>query len=275
MTEPTVNEQAPLTSAGTTRRHLLAAGIGLAAGLALPSKGVTAMNASKKPSIVFCHGIWADGSCFNKLIPSLQADGYEVIAAQYGLDSVKEDVEATLRTFSRVSGPILLVGHSYGGAVITYAGMDPRVAALVYIAALCPDETETPQEQQEKFPKTDIFNHVEVADGRVWLKPDAPKAFAGDLSAEDQRVVYATHFAPAADLFTHKLEGNAWKSKPCTYILATEDHTVNPELQRTYSKRMGATVVEVKSSHVPMLSRPKEVLAAIRKAADAVSAAHG
>jgi len=275
MTEPTVNEQAPLTSAGSTRRRLLVAGASLAAGIAFPSKGATKVNASNKPSIVFCHGIWADGSCFNKLVPALQADGYEVMAAQYGLDSVKGDVEATIRTFGRVSGPILLVGHSYGGAVITYAGMDPRVAALVYIAALCPDETETAQEQQEKFPKTDIFNHVEVADGRVWLKPDAPKAFAGDLSAEEQRVVYATHFAPAADLFTHKLEGNAWRSKPSTYILATEDHTVNPELQRTYAKRMGATVVEVKSSHVPMLSRPNEVLAAIRKAAAAVAAKRG
>jgi len=98
--------------------------------------------------------------------------------------------------------------------VITYAGMNPRVAELVYIAALCPDETETAQEQQEKFPKTDIFNHVEVAGGRVWLKPDAPKAFGGDLSAGKQRVVYATHFAPAADLSTPKLEGNAWRSKP-------------------------------------------------------------
>jgi pimeloyl-ACP methyl ester carboxylesterase len=275
MTGPTVIEQTPLTSAGLTRRHLLVAGTVLAASLALPSKGATKVNASNKPSIVFCHGIWADGSCFNKLIPALLADGYEVMAAQYGLDSVKGDVEATIRTFGRVSGPILLVGHSYGGAVITYAGMDPRVAALVYIAALCPDETETAQEQQEKFPKTDIFNHVEVADGRVWLKPDAPKAFAGDLSAEEQRVVYATHFAPAADLFTHKLEGNAWKTKPSTYILATEDHTVNPELQRTYAKRMGATIVEIKSSHVPMLSRPNEVLAAIRMAAATVAAKRG
>ena len=134
------------------------------------------------------------------------------MAAQYGLASVKVDMEATIRTFGRVS--ILLVGHSYDGAVITYAGTDPRVAALVYIAALCPDETETAQEQQEKFPKTDIFNHVEVVDGRVWLKLDGP--FAGDLSAEDQGAVYATHFAPAADLFTHKLDGNAWKSKPST-----------------------------------------------------------
>jgi pimeloyl-ACP methyl ester carboxylesterase len=225
-----------------------------------------------KPSIVFCHGIWADGSCFQKLIPTLQAEGYDVMAAQYGLDSVKADVEATVRTFGRVSGPILLVGHSYGGSVITYAGMDSRVAGLVYVAALAPDANETSQEQQDKFPKTDVFKHAEVRDGRAWLKPEGVEAFAGDLSPEEQRLVYATHFAPAADLFTHKLEGAAWRAKPSWYVVASEDHTVNPELQRSCAKRMGATTVELKSSHVPMLSRPREVLDVIRKAATAVAA---
>jgi len=230
---------------------------------------------SESPTVVLVHGAFADASSWNGVIERLEAEGIEVTAPPNPLRGISIDSAYIASVFEQTPGPILAVGHSYGGAVITYAGMDPRVAALVYIAALCPDETETAQEQQEKFPKTDIFNHVEVADGRVWLKPDAPKAFAGDLSAEEQRVVYATHFAPAADLFTHKLEGNAWKSKPSTYILATEDHTVNPELQRTYAKRMGATVVEVKSSHVPMLSRPNEVLAAIRKAAAAVAAKRG
>jgi pimeloyl-ACP methyl ester carboxylesterase len=135
-----------------------------------------------KPSIVFAHGIWADGSCFQKLIPTLRAEGHEVMAAQYGLDTLKGDVDATIRTFGRVSGPIVLVGHSYGGTVITHAGMDPRVAALVYIAALGPDETETSQGQQDKFPKTDVFKQIEVADGRVWMKPDGVACFAGDLS---------------------------------------------------------------------------------------------
>ena len=129
------------------------------------------MSTNSKPSIVFAHGIWADGSCFQKLIPTLRAEGHEVMAAQYGLDTLKGDVDATIRTFGRVSGPIVLVGHSYGGTVITHAGMDPRVAALVYIAALGPDETETSQGQQDKFPKTDVFKHIEVADGRVWMKP--------------------------------------------------------------------------------------------------------
>jgi pimeloyl-ACP methyl ester carboxylesterase len=234
------------------------------------------MNSKIKPSIVFCHGIWADGSCFHKLIPALRADGHDVIAVQYGLDTLKGDVEATLRTFNRVRGPIVLVGHSYGGAVITYAGTDPRVEALVYIAALGPDETETAQGQQDKFPKTDIWNHVEITDGRAWMKPSAAAAFAGDLSAEEQGVIYATHFAPDAELFNNpQLKGVAWKSKPSTYIVATEDRTVNPELQRSVAKRMNATVVEVKSSHVPMLSQPQVVIDAIKKAAAGVSAKQG
>jgi pimeloyl-ACP methyl ester carboxylesterase len=137
------------------------------------------------------------------------------MAAQYGLDTLKGDVDATIRTFGRVSGPIVLAGHSYGGTVITHAGMDPRVAALVYIAALGPDETETSQSIQAKFPTTDVFKNIDVADGRVWLKPGTGvPCFGGDLSAEEQDVVYATHFAPAADLFTQKLDGIAWRSKP-------------------------------------------------------------
>jgi pimeloyl-ACP methyl ester carboxylesterase len=148
------------------------------------------------------------------------------MAAQYGLDTLKGDVDATIRTFGRVKGPIVLVGHSYGGTVITHAGMDKRVAALVYIAALGPDETETSQGQQDKFPQTDVFNYVEVADGRVWVKPEGVSCFAGDLSTEEQGAVYATHFAPALDLFTQKLEGVAWRAKPSWSIVATEDCTV-------------------------------------------------
>ena len=115
-----------------------------------------------KPSIVFCHGIWADGSCFNKVIPTLQADGHQVIAAQYGLDSLASDVATVKRTLGRVSSPAILVGHSYGGSVITAAGTDDLVVGLVYIAALAPDADETSQSQQDKFPRTDVFSYVEV-----------------------------------------------------------------------------------------------------------------
>jgi pimeloyl-ACP methyl ester carboxylesterase len=225
-----------------------------------------------KPSIVFAHGIWADGSCFQKLIPTLRTEGYDVMAAQYGLDTLKGDVDATLRTFGRVNGPIVLVGHSYGGTVITHAGVDSRVAALVYIAALGPDETETSQGQQDKFPKTDVFKHVEIAEGRVWMRPDGVACFAGDLSADEQAVVYATHIAPALDLFVQKHDGVAWRSKRSWSIVAAEDRSVHPELERAAAKRMGATTVELKSSHVPMLSHPRDVLDVIRKAAAAVVA---
>ena len=223
-----------------------------------------------KPSIVFAHGIWADGSCFQKLIPTLRVEGHQVMAAQYGLDTLKGDVDAVIRTCGRVSGPIVLVGHSYGGTVITHAGMDSRVAALVYIAALGPDESETSQGQQDKFPKTDVFKYVEVADGRVWVRRDGIGCFAGDLPPDEQEVVYATHFAPALDLFNQKYDGVAWRSKPSWSIVATEDRTVHPDLERFAAKRMGATTVEVKSSHVPMLSHPKQVLDVIRSAAAAL-----
>src|ERR1700746_1673120 len=226
-----------------------------------------------KPSIVFSHGIWADGSCFQKLIPALRAEGHEVIAAQSGPDTLKGCVDATIPSIGRVSGPVVLVGHSYGGTVITHAGTHSRVAALVYIAALGPEETETSQGQQDKFPKTDVFNYVEVADGRVWMKPEGVSCFAGDLTLDEQGVVWSTHFAPALDLFTQKHDGVAWRSKPSWAIVATQDRTVHPELERFAAKRMGAKTLEVASSHVPMLSHPKVVLDVIRSASNAVAAA--
>ena len=152
------------------------------------------MSTQTKPSIVFAHGLWADGSCFSKLIPSLQADGHEVMASQHGLDSLASDVAAVKACFARVSGPVLLVGHSYGGTLITHAGTDPRVAGLVYIAALAPDADETSQGHLAKFPTTDVFAHIEVTDGRIWLKPSGVPCFAGDLTEAEQKLVYATQW---------------------------------------------------------------------------------
>jgi len=225
-----------------------------------------------KPSIVFCHGIWADGSCFDKVIPTVQAEGHQVIASQYGLDTLAGDVATVRRTLGRVSSPAILVGHSYGGSVITAAGTDDRVGGLIYIAALAPDANETSQSQINQFPVTEVFSHIEVADGRVWMKPEGVRSFAGDLPEAEQKLVWATHYAPDADLFNQKVDGTAWKSKPSWYIVATQDRTVQPELQRFVSKRMGAKVTEVASSHVAMLSRPDLVIDVIRTAAKAVQA---
>ena len=228
------------------------------------------MSAQPKPSIVFCHGIWADGSCFSKVIAPLQAEGHQVIAAQYGLDTPEGDVATVIRTLNRLESPTVLVGHSYGGSVITAAGTDDRVAALVYIAALAPDAEETSQSLQDQFPTTDVFAHIEVADGRIWMLPDGVECFAGDLPDAEQQLVWATHYAPAADLFAHNAEGVAWRSKPSWYIVANNDRTVHPELERFVAQRMDATTYDLDSSHVPMLSHPDLVLDVIRTAANAV-----
>ena len=229
-------------------------------------------SAQSKPSIVFCHGLWADGSCFSKLIGPLQAEGYECIAAQYGLNSTAEDVEVTKTTIGRVSSPVILVGHSYGGTVITGAGTDDRVVGLVYICALAPDADESSQTQQSNYPRTPVFSHIDVKDGRIWLLPDGIDDFAGDLTEQEKKLVLATQGVPRPDLFQANAGGTAWKSKPSWYIVGTQDRTVHPDLERAMAKRMGATTYELDSSHVPMLSQPERVLEVIRAAAKALSA---
>jgi pimeloyl-ACP methyl ester carboxylesterase len=154
--------------------------------------------------------------------------------------------------------------------VITAAGTDDRVAGLVYLAALGPDETETGESEQAKFPTTDVFKSVEVVDGRVWMRPEGIAYFAGDLPEDEQRLVWATAAPPAADLFSKKFGGIAWRSKPSWYVVAKNDRSVHPDLERFAAKRMGATTYEIDSSHVPMLSHPEFVLDVIRTAANAV-----
>ena len=223
-----------------------------------------------KPSIVFAHGLWADGSCYSKVIPALEADGHQVVSAQNSLDTLEGDVATVTRALGRVSSPAILVGHSYGGTVITAAGTDDRVAGLVYIAALAPDADETSQSLQDKFPATEIFAHIEVADGRIWMLPSGIGCFAGDLPEQEQDLVWATQGVPDADLFNQKLPGTAWRTKPSWYVVANNDQTVNPELERFVAKRMGAHTYDVDSSHVPMLSHPDFVLDVIRTAAKSV-----
>jgi pimeloyl-ACP methyl ester carboxylesterase len=224
-----------------------------------------------KPGIVFCHGLWADGSCFSKVITPLQADGHEVLTAQYSLNTTADDIATVRRALGRVSSPAILVGHSYGGSVITGAGTDDRVAGLVYIAALATDSDETSQTQQSNFPTTDVFSYIEVADGRIWLRPEGIDCFAGDLSEPEKKLVWATQCTPVADLFNAEAGGTTWKLKPSWYIVARKDRTVQPDLERFFAKRMGATTYEVDTIHVPMLSKPEFVLDVIRTAAKQVA----
>jgi pimeloyl-ACP methyl ester carboxylesterase len=225
-----------------------------------------------KPSVVFAHGLWADGSCYSKVIPALEADGHQVVSAQNSLDTLAGDVATVTRALGRVSSPAILVGHSYAGTVITAAGTDDRVAGLVYISALAPDADETSQSLQDKFPATEIFSRIEVADGRIWMLPSGIGCFAGDLPEQEQEqdLVWATQGVPDADLFNQKLPGTAWRTKPSWYVVANNDQTVNPDLERFVAKRMGAHTYDVDSSHVPMLSHPDFVVDVIRDAAKSV-----
>ena len=174
------------------------------------------------------------------------------------------------RALGRVASPAILVGHSYGGTVITAAGTDDRVAGLVYIAALAPDQDETSQSLQEQFPVTDIFAHIEIADGRIWMLRSGIGCFAGDLPEQEQQLVRATQGVPAADLFTQQLPGTAWRTKPSWYVVASNDRTVQPDLERFVAKRMGAHTYDLDSSHVAMLSQPDAVLDVIRTAANSI-----
>jgi len=223
---------------------------------------------SEVKTVVLVHGFWADGSCYSEILPTLLAEGYEVIAVQNPLTSLAEDVAATKRALSRIEGQCILVGHSWGGFVITEAGNDERVSGLVYIAALAPDAGETAVDILSKYEAAPASQYFQVQDGFIWLaKEGVQKAFADDLSAEQTALLYATQVAPSTSLLEATVDSPAWKNKPSWFIISSSDKTVPPDLQRDAAKRMGATTIVLESSHVAMISHAKEVLDVIREAA--------
>lgn len=224
----------------------------------------------EKINIVFVHGLWADGSGWNGVIPTLFEEGYEVVSVQNPLTTLEDDVLATQKVLARLEGPVVLVGHSWGGAVITVAGNDPKVKALVYVAALAPDEGESLGELSEKYP-TEASQHLEIADGLIWMSLEGmQKHFAGDLPEKQTTIMYATQGPASLALFGAKVTAPAWKQKPCWYIIAKNDHTINPDLELLFANRMDAIITELESSHVPMLSQPEAVLNVIRHAVAAI-----
>jgi pimeloyl-ACP methyl ester carboxylesterase len=233
----------------------------------MTDSGEGAVTLDDKPSIVFAHGLWTDGSCFGGVIRELHAEGYEVISSQYGLEGLQSDVATTMRSLGRVTSPSILVGHSYGGSVITVAGGDDRVVGLVYLAALAPDAGETCHTQQSNFPPAEVLSDVEIVDGRVWMFPDGVESLAGGLTAQDKAVVWATQVAPSVDLLDAEVSDAAWKIKPAWYVIAGQDRTIQPDLQRFFAERMGATTYELDSGHMVMLSHPEVVVDVIREAA--------
>ena len=219
-------------------------------------------------NIILVHGAWADGSSWSKVIPLLEARGLHIVAVQNHLATFEDDVATTKRAIANQDGPVLLVGHSYGGAVITQAGTDPKVAGLVYVAAFAPDQGESPLQFLMAYP-TPIGN--ELRQDQFGFSTLTPKGiredFAQDLSTAEQTVLIATQGPTSPSSGGTPITTVAWKTKPSWYVVAKNDRTIAPDLERMFAARMNATTIELASSHVPMLSRPYEVAAFIRKAA--------
>jgi pimeloyl-ACP methyl ester carboxylesterase len=227
-----------------------------------------------RPNIVFVHGAWADGSCWSSVIERLQADGFQVRAPQFALGPLADDV-ARLREVLRLQdGPTLVVGHSYGGQIMTALGDDaPNVAGLVYIAAFGLDEGESLQELLAQAPPTPALAHlVADASGYGWLpEDDFVEHFAADVDPVRSRVMYAVQQPIALAALGEVIGAPAWRRLPSWYLVAQSDEAIPPDAERHLAARMGATTVEVAASHVPMVSRPDEVAALVERAADAVA----
>jgi pimeloyl-ACP methyl ester carboxylesterase len=228
-----------------------------------------------KPTIVLVHGAFADASGWSKVIPILETDGYSVTAVQIPLSSLDDDIATTKRVIDAQKGPVVVVGHSYGGAVITGAAAGAaNVKALVYIAAFAPDVDEVLAAPSEKFP-TPPLNADLSPDSAGFLYIDRAKFhddFCKDVPAAEARIMAATQKPLNKSVFAAKVSGAAWKNIPSWYIVSQEDHAINPDLERFYAKRMGATTTELKSSHVSFLSHPGEVVKVIEAAATGAKA---
>ena len=222
-----------------------------------------------KPTIVLVHGAFADGTSWQHVIPLLERDGYTVIAVQNPLTSLASDVETTKRVIDAQKGPVVAVGHSYGGAVITgAAASSPNVKALVYIAAFAPEPNEPIGAFGDKYPAP--LGQALRPDAAGFLYIDRAQfhdVFAKDVSPAEARIMAATQKPLYGGAFGASVPQAAWKTIPSWYLLTQDDKAINPELERFYAKRMRARITEVKSSHVPFISHPREVARVIEQAA--------
>jgi pimeloyl-ACP methyl ester carboxylesterase len=226
-----------------------------------------------RPNIVLIHGAWADGSCWSGVIERLQADGFQVRAPQFPLTSLADDVARLRQVLDFQDGPTIVVGHSYGGQIITALGPDaPKVAGLVYVAAFALDEGESLGALLSQGPVTPALAHLFTdARGFGWLsEDDFVDHFAGDVERARAHVLFAVQQPLASSAFTDVIGVPTWKSLPSWYLVAQNDEAIPPDVERMFASRMGATTVEVPSSHVAMVTHPLEVADLIEKAAESV-----
>ncbi|RDJ22244.1 alpha/beta hydrolase [Bosea caraganae] len=222
----------------------------------------------KAKNVILVHGAWADGSSWGEVIPRLQAAGLNVTAVQNPLSSLEDSVAATRRALALQDGPTVIVAHSWGGTVISEVGTDPKVSALVYVAARAPDANEDFVALSAKFPTGPVRAGIQVNDGYTQLSEDAfLKYFANGVAPKQAKELYAVQGSTAASIFSGRTTQAAWHSKPSWYAVSKLDYTINPDLERFLAKRMNATTVELNAGHLSLVSHPKEVADLILQAA--------
>ena len=228
---------------------------------------------SELPNIVLVHGAWADGSCWSEVIEALQPDGYQVTAPQFPETSLAADVARLRQILSRQDGPTVVVGHSYGGQIITALGADePKVAGLVYVAAFALQEGESLGALLGGGPPQPALAHLIVDEqGFGWIpEADFVGHFAADVEPAKARVLCAVQQGLSMSTFEDVMGEPAWKSRPSWYLVATGDQAIPPDAERMFASRMGATTIEVASSHLAMVSHPRAVAKLIKEAADTI-----
>lgn len=240
----------------------------LAAGLLLAAASGVALASSDK-TVVLVHGAFADGSSWNSVINKLHNQHTEVIAVQLPLTSLKDDVAATQRAIARAHGDVVLVGHSWGGTVISEAGNDARVKALVYVAAFAPDSGQSTADLAGSYPAPPGSAGIaKTADGYLYLPgKSVSEDFAPDIKAGEQNALTATQGPIRADAFAEKVTHAAWHDKPSWYVVSKNDRMINPDLERAMAKAIHAKTTEVAASHVSMVSHPEEIARTIEQAA--------
>lgn len=225
-------------------------------------------------NVVLVHGAWADGSSWLKLIPLLKAKGLNAVAVQNPLSSLADDVASTNRLINAQDGPVLLVGHSYGGAVITEAGVNPKVAGLVYVAAFAPDQGETPAAMAQNYPPTPLFSEVaQIEDGYLMVsRKGVAESFGQDLSPVEKDLAFAVQGATKAAIFGTPIKNVAWRSKPSWFVIASDDRAISPEQEISNAKKINAKTLTLPTGHLPMLSQPQKVADFIVEAAASLPA---
>jgi pimeloyl-ACP methyl ester carboxylesterase len=230
---------------------------------------------SDRPNIVLVHGAWADGSCWSGVIERLQADGFNVRAPQFALGPLAGDVARLREVLEFQEGPTIVVAHSYGGQIITAGADVPNVVGLVYVAAFALDEGETPGAIYAQGPPSPALEHQFTDEqGFIWLsEDDFLEHFAADVEPTRARVMYAAQQPLSGSVFNEVMGVPAWKSRPSWFLVAEHDEVIPPDGQRQFAGRMGATLTEIPSGHVAMVSHPSEVAELIETAAATVGAA--